>query len=198
MSARTDVTVDGRSLQDLFLVTGEDLKTRISDKMLMDAARDEDRKLAQWVAVAKPANFCDQVADQVSNSLQENLAGVFASAWAKYSELKECARETQKDPKSTMGVSLADHEFTWETDCGVDVQLDGVKVATIPFTFAVACAVSGLELMLRAGAVYQVASGKADCRAEIKCAGTVVYTRALGGVSLPGELHLAKPIALDN
>jgi hypothetical protein len=44
--------------------------------------------------------------------------------------------------------------------------------------------------------VYQVRSGRLDLRAEIQCADNVVWTRALAGVNLPGELHLEDPIAI--
>jgi hypothetical protein len=112
------------------------------------------------------------------------------------SELKRCAKETREDG-SAMDVELAEHDFTYEMEPCVDVLLNGVKVAHIPFKVAVTCTVSGLELFLKQGCVYQVRSGKLDCKAEIRCGESVVWSRELAGVNLPGELHLSKPIALD-
>jgi integrase len=59
------------------------------------------------------------------------------------------------------------------------------------------CEVNGLDLFLKQGCVYQVRSGKCDCKADIWCAEKVLWTRKLAGVNLPGELRLSKPIPLD-
>lgn len=194
-----EVTVDGQSLGQLFGVTTQALSAQMNNQMLLRAAEAKGNQLAKWVAGAQGGgHLCEQVAEHVCTSLTQNLGDVFAGAWSKYSELKQCARETRKDPKSTTDVALADHDFTWTMDTGVDVQLNGKKVASIPFTFAATCTVSGLELTLKQGSVVQVRSGKLNCEAQIRCANNVVWTRALGGVNLPGELRLSKPIALDS
>jgi hypothetical protein len=79
----------------------------------------------------------------------------------------------------------------------VEVLLNGVKVAEIPFKNELTCTVSGLDLFLKQGCVYEVRSGKCGCKADIRCAETVLRTRKLADVNLPGELHLSKPIPLD-
>lgn len=196
--SNSESTLDGRTLRELLDVAPKDLTLRMNNKSLMAAADSDSGQLAQWIARGQSSNFSDQVAEHLCDALNDNLAGVFAGAWSKYTELKKFAKQTREDPTSTMDVALADHDFTHEIDCAVDVLLDGTKVASIPFALTVSCTVSGLELWLKQGCVYQVRSGKMDCEAEIRCAQTVVWTRALTGVNLPGELHLAKPIALDS
>jgi hypothetical protein len=168
----------------------------MDSKMLLTAARREGKQFNSWMAQTKWQHLPEGVADHVCDFLQENLVGVFAGAWTKFAELKECARETRKDG-GTMDVSLADHDFTYEMQPHVDVLLNGAKVAEIPFKIELTCAVSGLDLFLKQGCVYQVRSGKCDCKADISCAETVVWTRKLAGVNLPGELRLSKPIPLD-
>ena len=121
---------------------------------------------------------------------------MFAGAWSKFAELKRCARETCKDG-STMDVSLSDHEFTYEMQPHVDVFLNSVKVAEIPLEIELICEVTGLDLFLKKGCVYQVRGGKCGCKADIRLGETVVWTRDLAGLSLPGELVLSKPITLE-
>ncbi len=168
----------------------------MDSKMLLAAARDDGKQFTTWMTQTQWPHLSVGVAEHVCDFLKENLVGVFAGAWAKYSELKRCAKETREDG-STMDVALADHDFTYEMEPYVDVLLNGVKVADIPFKVAVTFTVSGLELFLKKGCVYQVRSGKLDCKAEIRCAQSVVWNRELAGVNLPGELHLSKPITLD-
>lgn len=195
MALSAEATVDGRTLREFLAVTREELAASMDSKMLIAAARDDGKRFTTWMTQTQWPHLSVGVAEHVFDFLQENLAGVFAGAWAKYSELKRCANET-REKGSTMDVALADHDFTYEMEPSVDILLNGVKVADIQFKIAMTCAVSGLELFLKQGSVYQVRSGKCDCKAEIRCAEKVVWSRNLAGVNLPGELHLSNPIAL--
>jgi hypothetical protein len=197
VQSNQDASINGRTLRDLLALTPKDLSLHMDNKVLLKASEGDNDQLAQWVARDQAPHLSDQVAEHICDALNDNLAGVFEGAWAKFSELKKCAQETRDDPKATMDVTLADHEFTYGFDYSVDVLLNGKKVTSIPFSFSADFTVSGLELSLKQGCVYQVRTGKLDCDAEIRCAQTVVWTRKLEGVDLPGELHLAKPIALD-
>jgi hypothetical protein len=61
-----------------------------------------------------------------------------------------------------MDVSLVDHDFTYEIQPHVDVLPNGAKVAEISFKIELTVAVSGLDLFLKQGCVYQVRSCKCD------------------------------------
>lgn len=196
MAVSAEATVDGRTLREFLAVTQQDLAARMDSKMLVASARDDGKQFTTWMTQTQWPHLSVGVAEHVCDFLKENLVRVFAGIWAKYSELKRCAKETREEG-STMDVALADHDFTYEMEPGVDVLLNGMKVAHIPFKVVVTCTVSGLELFLKQGCVYQVRSGKLDCKAEIRCGESVVWNRELAGVNLPGELHLSKPIALD-
>jgi hypothetical protein len=189
--------MDGRTLQELLAVTREELAARMDSGKLIASTQDSEKKFSAWMTQTHWPHLSEQVAGHVCGFLQENLASVFAGAWNKYSELKRYAKQTREDATSTVDVALADHDFTYELSPSVDVLLDGVKVAHIPFSIAVTFAVNGLELALKHGCVERVSSGRCDCKAAILCADNEIWSRALAGVNLPGELHLAKPIALD-
>lgn len=196
MALSAEATVDGRTLQQFLAVTREELTASMDNEKLMEAAASDGKHFVAWMAQTHWPHFSEQVAEHVCGFLQENSVNVFAGAWTKYAELRKYAKQTLDDPKSTVDVALADHEFTYELKPAVDILLDGMKVAHIAFTIAITCTVTALELSLRMGCVYQVRSGKCDCKAEIQCADNVVWSRALAGVNLPGELRLDKPISL--
>ena len=195
MALHLDATIDGQTLENFLGVTRQELVASLDSKTLVAAARDEGKQFSRWMTQTKWQGLPHGVADHVCGFLQENLVGVFANAWTKFAELKRCARETRKEG-TTINVSLASHDFTYEIEPHVDVLLDGVKVAEIPFRIELTCEVNGLDLFLKQGCVYQVRSGKCECKAEIHCAEKLVWTRKLAGVNLPGELHLSKPIPL--
>jgi hypothetical protein len=196
MTTKVETRIDGRTLESFLGVTRQELEARMDSKTLVAAARDEDKKFSRWLAQTHWQGLPGSVADHVCGFLQENPVAVFAGAWGKYAELKKSARET-REKGTTIDVSLASHDFTYEIEPHVDVLLNGVKVAEIPFTIELTCEVNGLDLFLKQGCVYQVRSGKCDCEAEILCGKTAVWTRKLVDMNLPGVLELSKPIRLD-
>lgn len=196
MAHDIEVTIEGRTLEDFLGVTRKELAARLDSKTLVAAARDERKQFSRWMAQTKWQGLPASVADHVCGFLQENLVGVFAGAWSKFAELNRCAKETRKEG-TTSDISLASHDFTYEMKPHVDVLLDGVAVAEIPFTIGLTCEVSGLYLFLQHGCVYQIRSGKCNCKADIRCGETVVWKRNLADVDLPGVLHLSKPIPLS-
>ena len=196
MALDPDTTINGQRLKDFLGVTRKELEASLDRKTLVAAARDEGKQFSRWMTATKWQGLSQGVADHVCGFLQEDLVGVFAGAWSKFAELNRCAKETRKEG-TTSDISLASHDFTYEIEPRVDVLLDGVKVAEIPFKLELTCEVNGLDLFLTQGCVYQVRSGKCDCKAKIYCAEKLVWTRNLASVNLPGELHLSRPITLD-
>jgi hypothetical protein len=196
MALDLDTAIDGRTLGDFLGVTRKELEASLDSRTLVAEARDDGKQFSRWMTETKWQGLSQGVADHVLGFLQDDLVGVFAGAWSKFTELKKCARETRNEG-TTMDVSLASHDFTYEIEPHVEVLLDGVKVAEIPFKIELTCEVNGLDLFLKKECVYQVRSGKCDCKAEIHCAEKLVWTRNLASVNLPGELHLSKPIPLD-
>ncbi len=184
-----------RTFCDLFSLTPQALAACLDDPTLQRAAQNGTR-LAQWMVATPRHPARDEVAQHVCEALSDSLVSVFAGAWSKYSELLSCAKETRDDPKSSMDVALADHDFAYSFDTSVDLLLDGKRVASVPFSFAATCTVSGLELSLKKGCVVGVRAGKLECSAQILCASQQVWTRTLPSVDLPGELHLAHPVPL--
>jgi hypothetical protein len=196
MATSLGVTVDGRTVQELFAVTRTELATRMNSKMLVAAAQDDTKQFSSWVKKTRWSQLPDQVADELCGYLQENLVSIFAGAWAKYAELKKCARETCEHPESTETVAFGQHDFAYEIAPQIDVLLDHVKVATIPFQIGITFSFSGLELVVKKGAVCRILSGTCDCKAEIRCAGSMIWERTVRKLDLPGELDLKHPIVL--
>jgi hypothetical protein len=112
--------------------------------MLAADAQDEEKQFSSWMA----ETHWPQLSDQVCGFQQRNLVSIFAGMWAQYGELKKSAKETRAHPGSTETVALAKHGFTYNTAPQVDVLINRVKVATLPFQIGLTCAVSGLELFL--------------------------------------------------
>lgn len=196
MTVTIEATLDGRTLKDFLNVTKAEIAEKLDGRALIDTASEEKKQLVARMAETQWRILPDQVAEHVCGFLEENMIEIFASAWSHFHELKKEARKTRDDTKTTTDVELASHEFSYEMEPSVEVLLDGVHVKTIPFRVAMTCTIEGLILGLKEGAVYRVRSGHCNTKAEIQCAGKLVWERPLFGTNLPGELKLPKPVVL--
>lgn len=196
MPVAIDATLDGKKLIDFLDVTQAEIAEKLNVHTLLEAADLEKKQVIARMTKTQWSLLPNEVAEHVCGFLQDNLEGIFATAWSDFYELKQHARETRDDPATTKDVELASYDFTYEIEPSVEVLLDGVPVKTIPFSVAMTCTVEGLVLGLKEGAVYRVRSGHSNSKAEIRCAGKVVWERPLFGADLPGELKLAKPVVL--
>jgi hypothetical protein len=189
-------TVNGSTLQAWMGATEAALAERLSPKLLKKAAQTDKDGEKGWLSVAAQKPLSGRVADQVCVLLQDDVVGVIAGAWSKYAELKRCAQETLNDPGEPSLVGLAEHSFSYGFTPSVTVNLNGVKVAEIPFSISVTCTVTGLKLELVDGCVRKVLTGDCEGKGTIECAGSVIWERSLMHVDLPGEMRLRKPIRL--
>ena len=102
-----DLAVEGRTLTSLLELTREDLAAGLNSDALVAAGKDQKAAMDAWMQRADAKTLRLQIADHVCDALKVSLVNVFAGAWAKYYELRKCARETRDDPASTTAVALA-------------------------------------------------------------------------------------------
>jgi len=193
---RLEVTENGASLQSFFSVTESDLSKGLTDKVLANAARSDTKELAEWAGSAKWSGMATDLGHHLTGFLQGNTVDIFAGAWAKCTELKQCLEESRTHPSDTTSVVLTDHDFTYELKPAVDILVDGVRLGAIPFGVTLTCQVSALELQVRGGAISGVRAGSADGAAEVTCAANTIWHRDLAHVKLPGALQFKNPIRL--
>lgn len=189
-------TVDGRTLQAWMGATESALADRLSPKLLKKAAESDSERVKGWITVAGQKGISSCVASKICELLQEDSVGVIAGAWSKYVELKKCAVQSLNEPGESATVGLAEHAFTYGFEPSVTVNLDGMKVAEIPFAVEVTCTVTGLKLEIVDGCVQKILTGSCEGSATIRCADSLIWERPLMHMDLPGEMKLRKPIRL--
>lgn len=196
MPVAIDAALDGTKLIDFLDVTRADIAEKLDVHTLLEAAGDEKKQVIARMTETQLSLLPNEVAEHVCGFLQDNVVEIFAAAWSDFYELKRRAQETRDDPATTMDVELASYDFTYEIEPSVELLVDGVPVKTIPFSVVMTCTVEGLVLGLKQGAVNRVRSGRCNAKAQILCAGKLIWERPLFGKDLPGELKLAKPVVL--
>jgi hypothetical protein len=191
-----EVTAGGKTLADLMGASEKALAAGLSAPVLREAAQSAAGREAAWGAMLARPGLAGKVAGSLCGVLQEDMVGLFAGAWAKYYELRKCAKETLSHAGQPATVVLAEHDFTYAFEPSVVVTVNGVQVAEIPFQVALTVSVEGLELELCDGFVRRVTAGTCAGKGTIRCKDAVVWERALGSRDLPGDLVLKKPLRL--
>jgi hypothetical protein len=196
MTPSPESNTNGRTLEQLLQVSKDSLKTRIDSAEILKSVRDDHHEFSKWMQETHWSGLSGVMASHLCGYLQDNIVGIFAVAWKKFAELRKCALETNHDETATSNVSLADHEFSYEIKPRLDVELNGKKVAEIPFTISALFNVSGLELGLREGCVNHVRTGKCEFAGTLVLAEQELWRSPSATLDLPGEFHLMKPIRL--
>lgn len=186
----------GTTLQQFLGVTEAEISAGMTKDVIHAAAVKDSAKLAEWVHTTTWSGMQGELAQKAMGFLQDDTAEIFAGAWSRFADLKDCVEETRKDATLTSAVVLADHEFTYSLEPEVEVLVDGVHLGRFPFHVELTCAVSALELQVQHGAISAIRCGHCDGRASISLAGTEIWKRALAHLDLPGELRLQKPLSL--
>src|SRR5215472_16893696 len=114
MPVTIDATLDGVRLKDFLNVSKAEIAEKLDGHALVDAANDKKKQLIARMAEAQWKLLPDQVAEHVCGFLEENVVDIFAAVWSQLYELKRHARETRDHAKTTIDVTLADHDFTYE------------------------------------------------------------------------------------
>jgi len=187
---------NGRTLEQLFHVSKDSLTARIDSAEVLKSVRDDHHQFSKWMEETHWSGLSSAMASHLCDHLQDSIIGIFAGAWKKFMDLRKCALETNDDESATSNVSLADHEFSYEIKPCLDVELNGKKVAEIPFTIAALFNVSGLELGLRKGCVNHLRTGKCEFAGTLLLAEQELWRSPSATLDLPGEFHLMKPIRL--
>jgi hypothetical protein len=109
--------------------------------------------------------------------LDLDLADLLAAGWRKHAALAEAARITAADPAREQVVDLAAHRVTCTHSPALEIQLDGVKVATVDFELRVAFTVVGLAAAVREGRLVGLRSGRCELSVTLSAEGIPVVER---------------------
>jgi hypothetical protein len=136
----------------------------------------------------------------VEASLDTNVLGLIAQAWAKASELKEAA-ETSRRKQQAQHVFLGEHEVASEAQVRVLVELGltPVAAATVaPVTDALAVKIAAqfksAGLTIDNGYIVAVEAGSANIKAELRYSNQKLLGSSPNWVPLPGSFRIDPPV----
>jgi hypothetical protein len=196
MMPSTEAATKGRTLEQLFHVSRDSLKVRVDSADVLSSIREDQHQFSSWMGKTHWSGLSDAIATHLCGYLKDSTVDIFAEAWCKFAELRKEARKTVHDENATTNVALADHDFSYEINPCLDIELNGKKVGEIHFTISAHFDVSGLELGLRQGCVNDVRTGKCEFSGTLEMADKELWRSPSATFELPGEFHFAKPIRI--
>lgn len=131
----------------------------------------------------------------IASVLDERVADVLATGWRKWEALAAAGRRSLESPGQTEIVELVDHRVASTHRPGVDVTVDGVKVAEITLQIEIAIRVHALTAVVIGGRLAALRSGRGELSLDLALDG-VPLTSASRDIELPIEVDLGEGVPL--
>jgi len=168
-------------------------------KKMDDAVKGEIRGDAALKAggfpLALSGTIADRTAAAVAQTLDVDVIGLLAHAWAKAWELHEYSAEVGKHPPDEVNtLFLGEHELSQELRPSAVLSFGAFSRITMEFTVEVAARLKAAQLTVQAGRIIEIGECQGSVSAQFKFAGIPLHDD-LESKSLPlvPSYHLPAP-----
>jgi hypothetical protein len=131
-----------------------------------------------------------EIREQTAKLLDVGLDEIIFGAWKKLGDLQKYRDKKKYPPDETILAPLAEHEIKSSHDPYIEVLVNDKPVGRITFSINVALNLQGVVLKIRDGKIWEVKSGKCQCRGTLKCGDQVLFDKKLLNVDLPAVITL--------
>jgi len=191
--AATNTTEHQLTLAQIVFEQGEDaLLTAIAQG---DTEGSIEEKLAKELSSRLSTIVLDEIVTVMRRVLGVAVVDLLGAAWRKWEPLAAAGRRSLESPGSTEIVELLDHRITSTHQPGVDITVDGVKVAEIRLDVEIAIEIHGLTAVVTEGRLSALRTGRGEVSLNVSVDGTPLppMTRPF---DLAMELDLGEGIPL--
>jgi len=152
-------------------------------------------KLAEELSSRLRTILLDEIVVVMRRVLGVAVVDLLGAAWRKWEPLAAAARRSLETPGSTEIVELLDHRITSSHQPGVDITVDGVKIAEIRLDVEIAIEIHGLTAVVTGSRLSALRTGRGEASLNVSVDGTPLppLTRPF---DLAMELDLGEGILL--
>jgi len=152
-------------------------------------------KLAEALSSRLRTIVLDEIVVVMRRVLGVAVVDLLGAAWRKWEPLAAAARRSLETPGSTEIVELLDHRITSSHQPGVDITVDGVKIAEIRLDVEIAIEIHGLTAVVTGSRLSALRTGRGEASLNVSVDGTPLppLTRPF---DLAMELDLGEGILL--
>ena len=199
------------TLEVFFGLDGKDGKT---PRELVSAVRDAvSSQLAETARVAAAAKaFAGRgisetqlglAAIEVIGFLRRAMADLsiphlLGSAWSKYAALRKYTNSREYPPDTLYTEAFFKQTVTSTHKPFVELQVGGVKVATVKFVVEVKVTFEEVTLAIQDARIMAAKTGKVTASGTVKCEEVDVLKRKLGQLELPGQIRFQGGLAISS
>ena len=152
-------------------------------------------KLAEELSSRLRTILLDEIVVVMRRVLGVAVVDLLGAAWRKWEPVAAAARRSLETPGSTEIVELLDHRITSSHQPGVDITVDGVKIAEIRLDVEIAIEIHGLTAVVTGSRLSALRTGRGEASLNVSVDGTPLppLTRPF---DLAMELDLGEGILL--
>jgi hypothetical protein len=129
-------------------------------------------KLAEGLSSRLRTIVLDEIVVVMRRVLGVAVVDLLGAAWRKWEPLAAAARRSLETPGSTEIVELLDHRITSSHQPGVDIAVDGVKIAEIRLDVEIAIEIHGLTAVVTDGRLSALRTGRGEASLNVSVDGT--------------------------
>ena len=130
-----------------------------------------EEKLAKELSSRLRKIVLDEIVTVMRRVLGVAVVDLLGAAWRKYEPLAAAARRSLESPGTAEIVELLDHRITSSHQPGVDITVDGVKVAEIRLDVEVAIEIHGLTAVVTDGRLSALRTGRGEASLNVSVDG---------------------------
>ena len=151
-------------------------RTRVSDEV----------KGIKWVAL--PA-----LTERVCELLEIKISDVFLASWKKMDELKKALDESEKNPKTTKYLGLAEHTIRSEHKPYIEARIEGLPAKKLEFLVKLSLTLKGFVLKVEKGDIVEIQTGRCEAEGKVSYKELTLVEKKLEPILLPGSIKCANP-----
>jgi len=146
-------------------------------------------KLRSELKTIKWSASMPDLVEKVGELFDVKLPDLFMLSWRKVDDLKRALDESRKTPEAIKDVGLMEHSITSEHRPYIEVSVRDVVVKQIVFVVRLTFRLKGFVLMIRAGEVEEIKTGRCEVEGTVMYEGLTLLEKKLSPIALPALLR---------
>lgn len=189
------VELESLSIAGLFLTRAQEPDELARSVQAKDFKQIESQTSAAKHPVPWPA-MQQKLAKVLEAAMDSSVLDFWVSAWKKYKEIEESAKESIRSPKRPVTCKVVEHSVESVIKPTIQVFFNRAPIGTIECEIGLTTHIDALSLELRKGSVVAIGLGACSWSGSIAANGVTLLERDFGEVQLPGVVTLKHPIVL--
>jgi len=182
-------TQNQATLGDLFPVSSEELKQRLSSEL-------ERSENSGSLAGSIRESVLGEAVRRFAELLDVQIADIMVGGMSKYASLIQYTNKTKYPPSESVLASLNKLKIESNHTPGIDVMLNEKLILPIKLKVNLALIIESMTLRIQDGRIREIRTGQVKAEGAVKLGDAVLVERKSSPVRLPGTIDLGYGIAI--